>query len=123
MKKQGHAAAVEPDPAFRRRRRFPRHHLDVRIQVSVFRDGQTVALWGRTSEIGVDGVGATLTGELTAGEVVSIELPVPVSPHLIKVRGIVRYTQGLRCGFEFLTVTEEQRNLLQRVCGMLDRTL
>jgi hypothetical protein len=107
------------ETSYNRLRRFPRNRLDVRIEVSVFRDGVTTTVWGRTSELGQDGVGATLTGELRPGEVVSMEFPVPVPPHKIKVRAIVRYCQGLHCGFEFLTVTEEQRQSLARVCEML----
>jgi hypothetical protein len=93
--------------------------MDVHIQVATFRDGSTVTLWGRTSELGQDGVGATLTGELQPGEVVSMEFPIPVSPHLVKIRAIVRYRQGLHCGFEFLIMTEDQRRTLGRVCEML----
>jgi len=91
----------------------------VRIQVSVFREGLTTTCWGRTSELGQDGIGATLTGELHAGEVVSLEFPVPVAPHLMKLRGVVRYSLGLRCGFQFLVVTEEQRMILRQVCAGL----
>lgn len=123
MKKQGQVTGAVPPRTPEQRRRFPRHNLDVRIQVSVFREGQSIVLWGRTSEIGVDGVGATLTGQVTPGEVVTIELSLPVHPHLVKVRGIVRYTQGLHCGFEFLAVNAEQRRSLYRVCEMLDRAL
>lgn len=106
--------------AHRQVRRYARHRMDVRIQASVFRDGVTTTLWGRTSELGRDGVGATLTGELKPGEVVSMEFPVPVAPFLIKLRAIVRYTDGLRCGFEFLKVSEEQRKTLSRVCELLN---
>lgn len=87
--------------------------------MSVFREGVTTAFWGRTSELGQDGVGATLSGELKVGEVVSMELPIPVTPYFLKVRAIVRYSEGLRCGFEFLIVTDEQRETLRRVCEML----
>ena len=100
-------------------RRFPRYRLDVRIEATVFRDGATTTLWGRTSELGPDGVGATLTRELQVGEVVSVEFPVPVAPHVVKVRAIVRYHQGLHCGFEFLTLSAEQRRILDRVCEVL----
>ena len=109
--------ATEPDYA--RTRRFPRWRLDVRIQVSVFREGVTAGFWGRTNELGADGVGATLSGELAVGEVVAMEFPIPVSPHVMKVRAIVRYCQGLRCGFEFLVVTEEQRETLRLTCEVL----
>jgi len=100
-------------------RRFARWHLDARIQISVFREGVTALLWGRTSELGEDGIGATLSGELVVGEVVAIEFPVPVAPYLMKVKGIVRYSHGLRCGFEFLVVTGEQKETLRRTCEVL----
>jgi hypothetical protein len=56
---------------------------------------------------------------LKAGEVVAMEFPVPVPPYFFKVRAVVRYCEGLRCGFEFLIVTEEQREMLRRVCEVL----
>jgi hypothetical protein len=108
--------------AERRMRRFSRHRFDVRIQVSVFRDGQTAKCWGRTSELGQDGIGATLSGELQTGEVVSVEFPIPLPPHVMKLRAVVRYSDGLRCGFEFLVLTEEQRMMLRQVCVMLANT-
>ena len=105
--------------AQRRLRRFSRHRFDVRIQVSVFREGLTTTCWGRTNELGEDGIGATLSGELQAGEVVSVQFPIPLPPHLIKVRAVVRYSDGLRCGFEFLVVTDEQKLILRQVCVVL----
>ncbi len=105
--------------AQQRLRRFSRYRFDVRIQVSVFREGQTTAYWGRTNELGQDGVGATLSGEVHAGEVVSLEFPIPTPPHLMKLRAVVRYSDGLRCGLEFLVVTDEQRLAVHQVCVVL----
>jgi hypothetical protein len=105
--------------AQRQVRRFPRYRFDVRIQVSVFREGLTARYWGRTGELGLDGIGATLSGELQVGEVVSLEFPIPLPPRLMKVRAVVRYSEGLRCGFEFLVVTDERKLVLRQVCGML----
>jgi hypothetical protein len=85
----------------------------------VFREGVTTALWGRTSEVGMDGVGVTLSGELKAGEVVSVEFPVPMAPMVMRVRAIVRYSDGLRCGLEFLVVTNEQRETMRQLCEAL----
>ena len=107
------------DSEYGRRRRFPRFPMDVRIQLSVFRDGATTAIWGRTNEIGQDGVGATLTEMLQVGEVVSMEFPIPVAPYQIKVRAIVRYVNGLRCGFEFLVLSSALRDTLRRACELL----
>jgi PilZ domain len=109
----------EKHSAKERQRRFSRYRYDVRIQASVFRDGITTTLWGRTSELAQDGLGATLSGELKVGEVVSLEFPISLPPHVLKVRAIVRYSEGLRCGFEFLVVTDAQRDALRQVCVVL----
>ncbi len=105
--------------AQQRLRRFSRYGFDVRVQVSVFREGGTTTCWGRSSELGEDGIGATLSGELQAGEVVSLEFPIPVPPHVMKVRAAVRYSEGLHCGFEFLVVTGEQKLMLHQICVVL----
>jgi hypothetical protein len=105
--------------AYNRNRRFTRYRLDARIQMTVFRDGTTTSLWGRTSELGQDGVGATLSAELKVGEVVALEFPIPIPPYFLKVRAIARYCEGLRCGFEFLIVTDDQRETLRRTCEVL----
>jgi PilZ domain len=111
--------SAKSSPAHAQKRRFDRYRYDVRLQVSVFRDGVNIQLWGRTNELGQDGVGATVTGELKAGEVVSLEFPIPMPPLAMKVRAIVRYSDGLRCGFEFLVVTMQQRETMQRLCESL----
>jgi hypothetical protein len=100
-------------------RRYPRYSMDVRINVQVFRAGSVNYFWGRSTELGLDGIGATLTGDLEPGEVVSMEFPLPLSPYPLKLRAIVRYRIGLHYGFEFLTPTTEQRAALDRVCQML----
>src|ERR1700691_1165350 len=106
-------------PAGAHARRFPRFALDARMQVRMFQDGEFRSCWGRSTELGQDGIGATLTGELETGEIVSLELPLPLTPYPLKVRAIVRYRQGLRYGFEFLTLSDNQREMISRVCDML----
>jgi hypothetical protein len=91
----------------------------VRISVQVFRAGETKSLWGRSNELGEDGVGCTLTGELEAGEVVSMELSLPLAAYPLKLRALVRYRRGLLHGLEFLAISEQQRDVLRRVCEML----
>ena len=100
-------------------RRYPRYVIDVRLQVRMFQGGEFRECWGHSTELGQDGIGATLTGELEAGEIVSLEIPLPLSPYPLKLRAIVRYRQGLRYGFEFLTLTDNQRDMIGRVCDML----
>jgi len=106
-------------PAASYARRFPRFAVDVRMQVRMFQEGEFRSCWGRSTELGQDGIGATLTGELEQGEIVSLEIPLPLSSYPLKVRAIVRYRQGLRYGFEFLTLDGSQREMVRRVCEIL----
>lgn len=100
-------------------RRFPRFAVDARLHVRMFQGGEFHTCWGRSTELSQDGIGATLTGELETGEIVSLEIPLPLSPYPLKVRAIVRFREGLRYGFEFLTLNDSQRDIIRRVCEVL----
>src|SRR5258708_6455104 len=117
----GRAEAVDKPPSTKATytRRYPRFAIDSRMQVKMFQGGEFRSCWGRSTELGQDGVGATLTGNLEPGEIVSLEVPLPLSPYPLKVRAIVRYRQGLHYGFEFLTLNQTQRDMIRRVCDML----
>jgi hypothetical protein len=113
-------APIKPAlPPGAHQRKYPRFAIDARMQVRMFQGGEFQTCWGRSTELGQDGIGATLTGELESGEIVSLEIPLPLSPYPLKVRAIVRYRQGLRYGFEFLTLSESQRDTVRRTCEML----
>jgi hypothetical protein len=107
----------------RRPRRFPRYAIDIKLSVHVFRSGESVSYWGRSNELGEDGIGATLTGTVEFGEVVAMELMLPMAGYPIKFRALVRYRDGLRHGFEFLALTARQRDEIRRVCEMLAAAL
>jgi hypothetical protein len=113
------SSVPDPKPPTNSPRRYPRYPLDIRLSVNVFREGKTVSLWGRSNEMGQDGIGGTLTGELEPGEVVSMEISLPLAPYPMKIRALVRYRDGLRHGFEFLAMSAEQHEAIQRVCEML----
>jgi hypothetical protein len=100
-------------------RRYPRLAIDVRIQVKMFQAGEFRSCWGRSTELGRDGIGATLTADLEVGEIVTLEIPLPLSTRPLEIRAIVRYCHGLHYGFEFLTLAEMQRETIGRVCEIL----
>jgi hypothetical protein len=100
-------------------RRFLRYPADIRVSIQVIRAAGTISLWGRSTEIGEDGIGATLTEEIEPGEVVSMEFSLPVTSYPMKMRALVRYRTGLRHGFEFLALNSQQHEMLHRVCEIL----
>ena len=106
-------------PPKREGRRYTRCLLDTRVLVEVFRSGSTTSIWGRTNELGEDGLSATLTAGLESGEVISLEFHLPMSTDPLKVRAVVRYRDGFRHGFEFLTLNDQQRGILQRALSIL----
>lgn len=100
-------------------RQYPRYPVDMRVSVKVFRPGAAVELWGRSIELGQDGIGITLTGQLEAGEVATLELTLPGSGTPLKLRALVRYRDGLRHGFEFLARDGTQHELILKTCKLL----
>lgn len=106
-------------PDSQKQRRYPRYSLNVRVSAKVFREGTPLELWGRSIELGLDGIGVTLTGELEAGEVATLELTLPATSRPLKLRALVRYRDGLRHGFEFLARDAMQEELLRRTCDLL----
>jgi PilZ domain len=110
------ASGAQETPQSPNPRRFTRYPADIRIDAQVFRPSGTVSLWGRSSEIGEDGIGGTLTEEVEPGEVVSMEITLPMSNRSMKFRALVRYRIGLRHGFEFLALSREQRAVLRELC-------
>jgi hypothetical protein len=113
-KKLDSAAPANPES-----RRYPRFSIDLRMKVRGFRNGEFLTCWGRSTEIGEDGIGATITGDLEAGEIVSLEIPLPLSTYPLRIRAVIRYRYGQRYGFEFLIINDPQREALHRVCEML----
>ena len=114
-------AKAEAAKSFVFTRRYPRYAFDVRLKARMLQNGEYESCWGRSTELALDGIGATLTGELQAGEIVTLEIPLPLGSQPLKIRAIVRFRRGLRYGFEFLAVTETQRAMIRRVCDLLDR--
>src|SRR5436853_7579035 len=102
-----------PNPPASSSRRFQRHPLDIRISIQVFRDGETISLWGRSSEVGEDGIGGTVTAQLEPGEVLSMEISLPLIPFPIKCRTLVRYAHGLPDGFWFLAFVSKSRDAIR----------
>ena len=100
-------------------RRFPRYSLDVRVSVRVFRSDAALELWGRSIELGPDGIGITLTGQLERGEVATLEFTLPGTGTPLKLRALVRYRDGLRHGFEFLARDGAQHDMILRTCELL----
>jgi len=68
-------------------------------------------LWGRSTDLCQEGIGVTVTGELTPEEWVAMQIPLPAA-QAVTVRAAVRYCNQGHCGFEFMYLQDQQREAM-----------
>jgi TonB family protein len=104
-----------PAPAFDQepRRAFPRHLINVPLDLIALRSGLPENFPGRCTDISETGVGAVVAGELSAGQRVAVELRLPNVGVPLRARALVRYESRLHCGLEFVGLSLEQREMIR----------
>ncbi len=107
--------SAAPLPAFEEtpQRRFPRHPINVPLDLIALRSGIPETLPGRCTDISETGLGAVVAGELAVGQQVALELRLPNVGVPVRARSLVRYQTGLRCGLEFSNLSVEQREMIR----------
>ena len=92
---------------------FPRHTINVPLDLIALRSGVPENLPGRCTDLSEAGVGAVVAGELATGQQVVIELRLPNVGVPVRARAMVRYQSRLRCGLEFAGLSVEQREMIR----------
>jgi hypothetical protein len=77
-------------------------------------DGKKESINGRCRHIGEGGMGAVLAGELPSNELVMLDFSLPGAKEPLHMRAAVRFRHGFHHGFEFLTVSPSQLELIRR---------
>lgn len=98
---------VNPRP---NQRQFERRRMEARLAVTAA-DGKVYRGW--CNDVSEGGVSATLPISLAANIEVVLELSLPTSDS-IQLRAVVRHVNGFRYGFQFLTLSAGQRELISR---------
>jgi TonB family protein len=107
--------SAAPAPAFEEtlQRVFPRHPINVPLDLIALRSGVPENLPGRCTDISEAGVGAVVAGELASGQQVAVELRLPNVGVPVRARALVRYQSRLHCGLEFVGLSVEQREMIR----------
>jgi TonB family protein len=95
------------------RRRHERFDLKAPLDVTVLRSGIPDIVPGRVVDASENGLAAMLAGELTPGETVGLQVQLPAMPDPLRTRAKVKYQENLRCGLEFLWLSNEEREALR----------
>lgn len=98
------------------RRRFARYRTNLPVRV---RDRQQRTHVGHCFVIAEAGLGATLPETILLGSIVQLLFTIPSHSTPLKVLALVRNQIDRQHGFEFLSLTEDDRLLLRQFCDEL----
>jgi hypothetical protein len=97
-------------------RRYARYRTALPVIVKLLGKDGYVRIHGRCFELAVAGLGAVITSELTAGEMVTLEFSIPDLSEALVMRAVVRHRMGFLHGFEFVGALARQRDTIQAFC-------
>ena len=90
-------------------RRVFRHAIAIPVDVTVLRCGIPNNIPGRSLDLGEGGMLAVLAAEFRPGDSVGLEFRLPDVSAPLRAKAVVRHQAQLRCGFEFLGLTQDQQ--------------
>lgn len=107
------------EPKKESQRSSERHRVTIPVQVSVFEGGRYVEFSGEASDISATGLCLILTRQLEKGAAITMHLQLPYNSQTMDMRGIVRHRSGFHHGIEFISLTSESKELLERTAKIL----
>ena len=110
--------AQEPEGPINRRR-YQRYEIDTQLQVTLLGLEERGTLRGRSLNISEAGIAGVFVTVWDVGAPVRLEFSVPVTSNLVRVKAVVRSRSGYRYGFEFMDLSTEQREIINKTCRTL----
>ena len=101
------------------RRRYQRYEIDTQLQVTLLGLEQRGTLRGRSLNISEAGIAGVFVTVWDVGTPVHLEFSVPVTSNPVRVGAVVRSRSGYRYGFEFVDLSPEQREIIDKTCRIL----
>lgn len=95
------------------RRRVPRFQTQAPVDVTIVREGVPDTVPGRSVNLCERGIAAILAGEIAPGETVTLDVRLTPDSDPLHATATVRYLDKLRCGFEFMAMSAEQKLLIR----------
>jgi c-di-GMP-binding flagellar brake protein YcgR len=108
----------QPEPTMNGRR-YQRYELETELRVAL-PGVEHREMRGRSLNINEGGMAGIFVAGWDVGTSVALQFSVPVASTPVKVKGVVRNRTGYRYGFEFASLTPEERETINRTCRTLD---
>ncbi len=103
-------------------RQFRRHHVDLAVRVKVWRGGAYQVVDARGTDVSQGGMALFVGTALQLGETVTIEVALPYSEHQLMLTGVVRNVAGDQYGMEFVSLRDQQREAIVKLCDTLEKS-
>ena len=117
-KQAGKAVKRAPE---RRQRRYPRFRTEFPVTLTLLSSEGHQSLNAHCRDLSIAGMGVLIADELRVGEVVALAFVLPGSAQPWQLRAVLRHRRGYHYGFEFLSTSEREDELLGRYFPDLDR--
>lgn len=95
------------------RRRHPRYRADFPVSVTLFAASDRQLFQAHCRDLSQAGMGVIVAAELPLGEVASLSFALPESKLSWEIRAVLRHRRGYHYGFEFLSFSDQQRQMLE----------
>ena len=113
------AVRMIKEPKKESQRSSERHRVTLPVQVSLFEDKKYLDYTGEASDFSATGLCLILTRQLEKGVAITMHLQLPYTSQPLEMRGIVRHRSGFHHGIEFISLTPESKELLERPSKIL----
>jgi c-di-GMP-binding flagellar brake protein YcgR len=101
------------------RRRYQRYEIDTQLHVTLLGLDQYGTLRGRSLNVSEAGIAGVFVTVWDVGTPVRLEFSVPITSNPVRVGAVVRSGSGYRYGFEFVDLSPEQHEIINKTCRTL----
>ena len=108
---------TNPSPSHKRR--FARYQFEEDIVIGLLRGETPTYTGGHLIDLAEGGAGVRTSGKLDIGEIVDIQIPLPLGP--LRLPACVRYQRGSEYGVEFVALGIPEREYIRNACSSLRR--
>lgn len=106
-------------------RRWKRVMVDIRVRLRRWEEAEEAATVVRSYELSEGGMSVYAPNGLGAGTCVVVSFSLPPDEKVLRLRAVVKYRLGFRCGLEFLDLSAAARmeisHYLESLAGAAER--
>jgi c-di-GMP-binding flagellar brake protein YcgR len=105
----------------RRQRRYARYRVEFPVALTLFSGTEHQQIGAHCRDLSEAGIGVLIAAEVPMGEVAALSFTLPGLAEAWDVRAVLRHRRGYHYGFEFLSLSDQQNQVLLKYLPGLQR--